>query len=189
MSMMRNHLVFFGLLALAWVGIASIANADEVDELIDVLRLRDEMKNQYDECIESSRKPAEENLGNSIKGDFEGVPLDSEDLAILSKIYLDFWSYGCDYWEGEEIIDFHKVEFRNSFTSKEIRELIKFYKTPLGNKLNDQWIEIDNKIGKILADRQYSVAQEAQKLWEEQMEKFYEHLEIKIIEGSTEDGV
>ncbi len=183
---MRNHLVVFGLIALVGVGITSIVKADEVGELIDLLQIRDEMKNQYKDCIESSKKLAEEDFSNSIEEDFEGIPLDPEDLAILNTIYSNFWNYGCDFVKSEEVISFYKVEFRNRFTSEQIQELIKFYETPLGNKLSDQWLEMNQKFGKIVADRQVAVTQESQKLFEEQMEKIFEHLEKKAIEGSTE---
>ena len=186
---MRNHLAVFGLIALVGVGITSNAKADEVDKLIDLLRIQDEMKNQYDDCIESSKKLAEEDFSNSIKENFEGVPLDPEDLAILNTIYSNFWSYGCDFIKSEEVISFYKGEFRNSFTSEEIQELIKFYETPLGNKLSGQWLVFNSKFAKIIADRQFAVTQESTKLLEEGLEKFFEHLEKKIIEGSTEGGV
>lgn len=186
--MIPYYLVVFGLIALVGVGITSIAKADEVDELIDLLQIRDEMKNQYEDCIENSKKLAKEDFSNSIKESFEGFPLDPEDLAILNTIYSNFWSYGCDFVKSEEVITFYKVEFRNRFTSEQIQGLIKFYQTPLGNKLSDQWLEMNQKFGKILAGRQVAVTQESQKLLEEQMEKFFEHLEKKAIEGSTGSG-
>ena len=188
-DMIRNHLTVFGLIALVWVGIASNANADEVDELIDLLQIRDEMKNQYDECFENSKKLAEEDFSNSIKEDFEDVLLDDEDLAILNAIYLSFWSYGCDFVKSEEVIDFYKAEFRDRFTSAEIQELIKYYRTPLGKKLSSQWLQMNHKFGKILADRQLAVTQESQQLFEEGIEKFFEHLERKASEGSIGSGV
>ena len=186
--MMRNHLVVFGLVTLVGVGIASNAKADEVDELIDLLQFRDDMKNQYDACIETSKKAAEEKFSNSIKENFEDIPLNPEDLAILNTIYSDFWSYGCDYWKSEEVFNFYKVELRNKFTSEEIQELIKFYETPLGKKLSNQSIEMNQKFAKMLSGREYAVAQEAQKLFEEHIEKFFERLEKKASEGSIEGG-
>lgn len=185
---MRNYLAVFGLVALVGIGIVSNAKADEVDELIDLFQFRDDMQNQYDACIESSKKVVEESFSNSIKEDFEGIPLDSEDLSILNTIYSDFWSYGCDYWKSEEIINFYKVEFQTRFTPEEIQELTKFYETSLGKKLSNQSMEINQRFREMTSGRDYAVAQEAQKQWEEQVEKFFEHLEKKAIEGSTEDG-
>ena len=183
---MLNHLFSLALTAVLGVGIVSNAKADEVDRLIEVFQLRNDLKNQYDECIESTSKTAEEDLNNTIKESFEGIYLDSDDLAILSRIYTEYWTASCNFWESKEVLDFYKNEFRNRFTSEEVQELIKFYETPLGIKLSSQWIEINHKVGKIVSDRQISAVREALKLYEARMEKFMEHLEEKAIEGSVE---
>ena len=45
---------------------------------------------------------------------------------------------------------------------------------------------MNQKFAMILAERQFSVTQESQKLFEEGMDNFFEHLEKKAIGGSTE---
>lgn len=161
---------------------------EDVEELIDLLRLEEDIKNQYENCISGSAKVTEAEILHEMQDEYSDLNLDSEDLELLLSIYSEFYHYGCAYLAGDEIPNFYRIELKKRFTHAEIKSLIEFYKTPLGVKLNSQWIKINKEFGGILNERHAADSFEAQRRFEERMESFWNHLEKKAVEESLDKG-
>ncbi|MDH3377952.1 MAG: DUF2059 domain-containing protein [Gammaproteobacteria bacterium] len=162
--------------------------SEDIEELIALIRLEEDIKNQYQECISGSANITEVEIQHEIRNEYSDIMLDSEDLVLLVSIYSEFYNYRCSYLSGDAVPNFYRLEFRKRFTHAEIKSLIEFYKTPLGLKLNNQWIEISKEYGKIIKDRSAVDSFEAQRRYENQMEMFWEHLERKAQEEPSEKG-
>lgn len=161
---------------------------EDVETLAALLRLDEDIRNQYQQCIGGSADMSASAIRREIAETYADVELDGEDLAILMSIYTEFYNQGCDYLDGPEIGIFYRAELRKRFTHEEIRSLIEFYRTPLGLKLNAQWLEINHAFGEILNQRQNDDGFEAQRRLEQRMQDFWDYLERKASEEKIEHG-
>ncbi len=173
------RVTFWFLLVLVTFPVAANTLAEDIEEIVALLLIEEELKTQHKQCIESSANITESEIRHGLDSEYSDVEFDADDIALLVSIYADFYTYGCSYLAGNEAVSFFKAEIRKRFYHEEIIALIDFYKTPLGRKLNAQWFEINTLYGNILQERQLVDAFEAQRRYEEQMEKFWIRLEEK----------
>jgi hypothetical protein len=183
-----HRYLFILLILLPWYGSASGAPADDVDELVSLLLIREDLENQHRSCVESSASIVEAEIRHEIDNDFADLELDADDIALLISIYSEFYQSGCDYLDGDEVIDFYRGEIRKRFSAEEIRALIDFYRSPLGRKLNAEWLQINRLYDDILSERQAADSFAAQRRYEEQMELFWFRLENKAAEEAPDRG-
>lgn len=179
--MMLRALYLF-LLLFAIFPVTANTLSEDIAEMVSLLRIEEDLQTQHNQCIEGSADITEAEIERGLNAEYSDIDFDAEDLALLVTIYAEFYIYGCSYLTGSELVNFYKAEIRKRFSHAEIIALIDFYKTPLGNKLNTQWLEINNLYGSIFQERQTVDTYEAQRNYEEQMEKFWNHLEKKADE-------
>ncbi len=184
--MFRSLLV--SLLVLSTNAAVAAAPADGVDELISLLLIREDLDHQYQSCIQGSADIVEAEIRHELDGEYADLELEADDIALLISIYSEFYESGCSYLDGDEVINFYRSEVRKRFTAEEIGALIEFYSSPLGVKLNAQWLEINKLYGDILGERQAVDSFEAQRRYEEQMELFWIRLENKAAEEALDRG-
>ncbi len=161
---------------------------EDIEELVALLRLDEDTKNQYQQCLSGSTDMSVSAIRREILDTYTDIDLDSEDIAILVSIYTEFYNQGCNYLAGSAMSNFYRAEIRKRFTHDEIESLIEFYKTPLGLKLNAEWLYINQAYGEILNRRQATDGLEAQRHFEERMQDFWLYLERKSTEETTEQG-
>ena len=177
----------FSLLPLLLV--AGQVRADSVDELIELLRIAETVEAQHHECLDGSSKSVEAELDYELESGELGLEPGSEDWALLTAIYAEFYHSACSYLDGDEIVNFYRSEFRQRFAPEEIDRLIEFYRTPLGKKLTAQWFEIDRVYGEILNQRQITDTYNAQRRFDQRMEDFWLYLDEKATEESDGQDV
>jgi len=182
-------LLIFPLILCIVPGPAGAATVDEdIEELVALLRLDEDTRNQYQQCLNGSADLSVTAIRREILDTYTDIDLDSEDIAILVSIYTEFYNQGCDYLAGSAMTNFYRAEIRKRFTRDEIESLIEFYKTPLGLKLNAEWLGINQAYGEILNRRQASDGLEAQQRFEERMQEFWRYLDEKATEETSEQG-
>lgn len=158
---------------------AGPVRADNVDELIGLLRIAETVEAQHRECLDGSSKSLEAELDYELQSGDLGIEPGSEDWALLTAIYAEFYHSTCSYLDGDEIVNFYRSEFRRRFSGDEIDQLIEFHRSPLGLKLTAQWFEIDRVYGETLNQRQATDSFNAQRRFEQRMEDFWLYLEEK----------
>ncbi len=184
--MLKHVLILLSALTISPVLAGSLS--DDIEELIALTKIEEDIKNQHMECISGSANITEAEIRHMINGEYSDIQMDSEDVALLISIYSEFYNYSCAYLAGDEVPNFYRIQFRKRFTHPEIESLIEFYKTPVGIKLNNQWIEINKTYGEILKERNAVDSFEAQRKFEKRMEDFWIYLEKKAAEETTEQG-
>jgi len=184
---MVKHLFALSLLLAAFPAAPGTLDED-VEELVALLRLDEDIRNQYQQCMSGSAVMTTSAIQREILETYADIELDSEDLALLMSIYSEFYNQGCAYLDGPEIPNFYRIELRKHFSQDEIRGLIEFYKTPLGLKLNARWLEINRAYGDALNQRQAVDGFEAQRRFELRMEDFWNYLERKTGDERKEHG-
>ncbi|MCP4430923.1 MAG: DUF2059 domain-containing protein, partial [Gammaproteobacteria bacterium] len=146
----------------------------------------DDVEAQYKECLDSSSKSIEAELRFELESErLEIIPGDA-DWALLIAIYSEYYNSLCAYLSGDEILNFYKAEFRKRFTAEEIDALIKFHETSLGQKLNNEWFDINRAYGEILIERQSIDVYEAQRQFEKQIDDFWNYRDEKLGNESRE---
>jgi hypothetical protein len=188
---LHRHLI--GLRRYGVIGVALLAllavgpvRADNVDELITLLKIREEFAAQHQECIEGALQSLDLELQFEIQSDDLEIEKDDPDWALLAAIYSEYYEAICSYLSGDEIINFYRSEIRKRFTAQEIDALIKFHNTPLGKKLAIEWFEIGRSNAKILKERQSIDEFDAQRQFDRRMEDFWNYRQDKSIGGSRE---
>jgi len=161
---------------------------EDVEELVALLRLDEDIRNQYQQCMNGSTDMSVSAIRREILETYTDIELDSDDIAMLVSIYTDFYNQGCNYLTGSEMQNFYREELKKRFSRDEIRSLIEFYKTPLGLKLNAEWLGINQAYGEILNRRQAADGLEAQRRFEERMQDFWNYLERKATEEAIGQG-
>jgi hypothetical protein len=164
------------------------APADDLDELISLLLIREDLEYQHQSCVQGSADIVQAEIRHEIDTEYRDLGLEADDIALLISIYSEFYESGCSYLDGDEVIDFYRSQIRNRFTAEEISALVDFYRSPLGLKLNAQWLEINKVFGDILGERQAADSFAAQRRYEEQMELFWIRLENKAAEEAIDRG-
>ena len=129
----------------------------------------------------------EAEVGYEIDERYGDIELQADDLALLVAIYSEFYRSSCDHLAGDEVLNFYRAEFRRRFDADEIAGLIAFYRSPLGAKLNAEWLEINRVYGKMLQDRQAEESFAAQRRYERRMDEFWLRYEEKT-ESAPERG-
>jgi hypothetical protein len=180
--------LLFCLLVLPANAALAASPADDVDELISLLLIREDLEYQHQSCVEGSADIVEAEIRHELDTEYSDLELEADDIALLISIYSEFYESGCSYLDGDEVINFYRGEIRKRFTAEEIGALIEFYSSPLGLKLNAQWLEINKVFGDILGERQAADSFEAQRRYEEQMELFWIRLENKAAEEALDRG-
>jgi len=165
---------------------ANVAPADNVEELIELFRIKEEIESQHKECLDGSAQSIEAEIQYELESERLEIEPGDEDWALLIAIYSEFYNALCDYLSGEEILNFYKSEFRKRFTPEEIDTLIEFHRTPAGKKLNNELFEINRIFGKTLSERQSIDAYEAQRRFEEHIEGFWKYRDEKLNGDSRE---
>ena len=182
--LMKPLIVLCGaLIALQFPGPAA---ADKVDELVELFRIQDEVQAQYQECIEDSSRSVETELQSYLLSGELGLKRGDEDWALLIAIYAEYYNALCDFLAGDEILNFYRSEFRKRFTAEEMDALIEMHQGPLGQKLIDQWFEINRVYGDLVSERQRVDTEEAYAKFQARMENFWKYREEKQGRGSDE---
>ena len=184
--MFRSLLIL--LLVLSANAAMATAAEDDLEELISLLLIRQDLDYQHQSCVEGSADMVEAEIRHELDTEYRDLELEADDIALLISIYSEFYESGCAYLDGDEVINFYRSEIRKRFTDEEISALIDFYRSPLGLKLNAQWLEINKVFGDILGERQAADSFEAQRRYEEQMELFWIRLENKAAEDAIDRG-
>ena len=154
--------------------------ADRVDELVAVFRIQDEIEAQYRECIEDASKSVESELQSYLESGELGLEQGDEDWALLIAIYAEYYNTLCDFLDGDEILNFYRSEFRKRFTAEEMDALIEMHQGPLGQKLVDQWFEINRVYGDVVSERQRVDNEAAYRQFERRMESFWKYRDEKL---------
>ena len=177
-----------GFVLLWQVSLAASATDDPIDELVALMLLREDVANQYAECVEGSKKIARDEIEHSLDNEWRELTLDAEDVALLVSIYTEYYLGGCDYLDGEEIVNFYRSEIRQRFSEADIEALIEFYRSPIGDKLSREWLAINQAFGQLLIERQLVENYAAQRLFEQRMEDFWTYLERKATGQDSQTG-
>ena len=155
--------------------VSAPAMADPVDELVDLYRIEEDLQAQHSECLAGAARSLEMDLEAARQSnDLELEPGDP-DWALLGAIYSEYFTSICSYLEGDEILNFYRSEIRRRFTPGEIDQLIEINKTPLGRKVNEEWLNINRLYGEILNDRQAVDAADAQQRFDRRMTEFWKY--------------
>ena len=131
---MKNILFFVTVLTFISSNVFAGASKKSVEELIKVMELKD----QYTE----SRKMMSDIQIKYIDSN-KNIAATFQTIQKLKDKYLS--------WDIVKA-DFIKV-YSEAFTEEEIKGLINFYKTPLGQKLVEKQPEIAQKISKLIMER------------------------------------
>lgn len=167
---------------------AQPAAADGVERLIDLLRLEEDIEAQYDQCIAGANRISEAEVEYEFAQNYPDIELQPDDLALLIAIYSEFYRSSCEHLAGDEVLNFYRAEFRRRFDTAEIDALVAFYETPLGVKLNAEWLEINRNYGAVLQDRQAVDSFAAQRRYEQRMEEFWLRLDEKAAATAPDRG-
>lgn len=165
---------------------SNVAISDNVEELIELFRIKEEIEAQYKDCLDSSSNSIEAELQSYQESGELGIEAGDKDWALLITIYAEYYNALCEYLSGDEILNYYRAEFRRRFASEEIDSLIRFHKTPVGKKLNDELFEINRVYGKLLGERQLIDGQEAQNQFDKRIEEFWYYREERLSNGSQE---
>jgi hypothetical protein len=160
--------------------------ADNVDVLVEQYRIADDLRAQHEQCLAGAAQSLEMDLEAGRQSDDYDIEPGDPDWALIGAIYSEYYTALCDYLTGDEILNFYRAEIRKRFTAAEIDSLIEFNNTPLGQKVNDEWFNINQVYGDILNQRQLVDGFEAQQRFEDRMDDFWDYRQNKAIGKSPE---
>ena len=175
--------------ALALLLVCTSAVADNVDELVALYRIQEDLQAQHQQCLDGAALSLEMDLESAQQSQELDIAPGDPDWALLGAIYSEYFAKICSYLEGEEILNFYRSEIRKRFTAAEIDTLIEFNKTPLGRKVNAEWLNINRVYTDILNERQALDAFDAQQRFDSRMDDFWEYRQNKANEGLSEQDV
>jgi hypothetical protein len=161
------------IVSIALVSGIPVAPAATIDEMMQSLKIEDQLRNAYQECLKTAQDMMISQLQLESQTDKLGLAPNDEGWVALAAIYDEFYSAVCESSRPEIGVQIFADVYAENLSRTELDSLAEFYSSPLGRKTIALGVEANRRLQEFVNEQAATNGYEAQRTFEKRIQQFW----------------